>query len=241
MSVSIVGQVALITGGGRGVGRATAIAFARAGARVCVVSRTAEQVKNVAAEIEELGGEVMPIVADVGNSADVRRLFDAIVVECGQVDILVNNAGSFPVGPISDFLEAEFDTAVAADLKSVYLCSQAALTIGGMLERGDGQIVSMASASVRRQIPNMAVHCSLKAALLAFSESLRREVASSGIRVSLICPGTIDTELVRSAAARAYVHAADKWLQPGDVADLVLYAATRRRGVNISETTILGI
>jgi len=234
-------KVAVITGGGRGVGRATALAFAELGAKVCVTARTTEQVEAVASEVRAVGGEALAVSADVGVRADVERLFATAVDTFGQVDIMVNNAGSFPIGPISEFPEEEFDAAVRVDLKAAYLCSQSALNIGGMLERGDGLIINIGSVSVRRQIPNMAVHCALKAALLGLSESLRREVAGRGVRVSLLCPATINTDMVQSADARQHVHGEDKWLSPDDVADLIVYVATRPSHVAIGEASIIGV
>jgi NAD(P)-dependent dehydrogenase (short-subunit alcohol dehydrogenase family) len=234
-------KVAIITGGGRGVGRATALAFAELGAKVCVTARSTDQVERVAAELRDVGAEALAVTADVGRKADVDRLFAATIDAFGRVDIMVNNAGSFPIGPISEFPEEEFDAAVNVDLKAAYLCSQSALTTGGMLERQDGLIINIGSVSVRRQIPNMAVHCALKAALLGLSESLRREVAGRGVRVSLLCPATIDTDLVQSPDARKHVHGEDKWLRPEDVADLIVYVATRPRNVAIGEASIIGM
>jgi NAD(P)-dependent dehydrogenase (short-subunit alcohol dehydrogenase family) len=234
-------KVAVITGGGRGVGRATALAFAELGAKVCVTARTTEQVEAVASELRAVGAEALAVSADVGVRADVERLFATAVDTFGQVDIMVNNAGSFPIGPISEFPEEEFDAAVRVDLKAAYLCSQSALNIGGMLDRGDGLIINIGSVSVRRQIPNMAVHCALKAALLGLSESLRREVAGRGVRVSLLCPATINTDMVQSADARQHVHGEDKWLSPEDVADLIVYVATRPSHVAIGEASIIGV
>ena len=234
-------QVAIITGGGRGVGRATAVALAALGARICIASRTAQQLEQVAAELRAAGSEVVTVAADVGRSDGVNRIFDTVLSTFGQADIMINNAGSFPVGPISEFPEDEFDAAVRVDLKAAFLCSQAALTAGEMLARGDGLIVNVGSVSVRRHIPNMAVHCALKAGLLSLSESLRREVAGRGVRVSLVCPATINTELVQSAEARKYVHGEDKWLRPEDVADLIAYIATRPGDVAISEVAMVGV
>ena len=234
-------KVAVITGGGRGVGRATALAFAELGAKVCVTARTTEQVEAVASELRASGRKPSPSAPTSASRADVERLFATAVDTFGQVDIMVNNAGSFPIGPISEFPEEEFDAAVRVDLKAAYLCSQSALNIGGMLDRGDGLIINIGSVSVRRQIPNMAVHCALKAALLGLSESLRREVAGRGVRVSLLCPATINTDMVQSADARQHVHGEDKWLSPDDVADLIVYVATRPPHVAIGEASIIGV
>jgi 3-oxoacyl-[acyl-carrier protein] reductase len=234
-------KVAIITGGGRGVGRATALAFAELGAKVCVTARTAEQVEGVASELRAVGAEALAVSADVGLQSDVERLFATVVDTFGQVDLMINNAGSFPIGPIAEFPEDEFDAAVRVDLKAAYMCSKHALTTGGMLDRGDGLIINIGSVSVRRQIPNMAIHCALKAALLGLSESLRREVAGRGVRVSLLCPATIDTELVHSENARQHVHGEDKWLSPEDVADLIVYVATRPPHVAIGEASIIGV
>ncbi len=234
--------VVLVTGGGRGLGKATALAFARAEcAAVVVVARTSTQIDAVAAEVRTLGAEGLALSADVTDGAMVRRTISEVIDRFGRLDILVNNAGSFPVGPIRDFSEEEWDQAVAIDLKSFYLCSRAALIEGQMLERHSGHIINIGSVSVRRQIPNMSVHSALKAGLLSLSESLRRELAGQKIKVSLICPGTINTGLVQSDVARSYVHDRDKWLEPEDVADLIVYVAERRREVNISEVTIVGL
>ena len=224
------------------MGKATALAFARAEcAAVVVVARTSTQIDAVAAEVRTLGAEGLALSADVTDGAMVRRTIREVIDRFGRLDILVNNAGSFPVGPIRDFSEEEWDQAVAIDLKSFYLCSRAALIEGQMLERHSGHIINVGSVSVRRQIPNMSVHSALKAGLLSLSESLRRELAGQKIKVSLICPATINTGLVQSDVARSYVHDRDKWLEPEDVADLIVYVAERRREVNISEVTIVGL
>ena len=234
-------RVVLITGAGRGVGKATALTMAKLGAKVCVTARTTTEIEDVVKEIRSAGGDAIAVTADVGREPDVGRLFDSVIEAFGRVDIVVNNAGSFPVGPISEFPDEEFDAAVRIDLKAAFMCARSGLTIGGMLERGSGHIVNIGSVSVRRQVPNMAIHCALKAALLGLSESLRREVAGRGVKVSLLCPATIDTELVQSEKARDYVHGEDKWLRPQDVADLSAYVTTTPENVLISEVSIVGL
>ena len=240
MKTDLAGESALITGGGRGLGRQLALDFAARGAKVAISSRSADQLDEVRKEIEAAGGTAMTVVADVGVGSDVERMIGSVRDRFGSLDVLVNNAGSFPVGAVVDVDEAEWDQSMHVDLKSFYLCSRSALTIGGMLAGQAGHIINIASVSVRRAVPNLAIHCSFKAGVLAFSESLRREVAGAGIRVSIICPGTIDTGLVRDPVKKNYVHGESKWLSTQDVSDLVLYVAEAPKNVNLSEVTIVG-
>lgn len=234
------GKSVLITGGGRGLGRQMALDFAAAGAKICVSARSRDQIEGVVAEIAERGGNATSFAADVGVGADVARMVAKARAELGSIDILVNNAGSFPVGAVVDIDEDEWDRSMKVDLKSFYLCSRACLLDGGMLEAGRGHIINIGSVSVRRQVPGLSTHCTFKAGVLALSESMRREVASRGVRVSLICPGTINTDLVRDPEKKNYVHGEDKWLSTASVSDLVLYVASREPDVNISEATIVG-
>lgn len=234
------GKRVVITGAGRGLGHQMANDFAANGAVVFLTARTRSEIERAAAAITESGGEAHFTTADVGSSEDVDRMMATARENMGGIDILVNNAGSFPVGPVVEMSEGEWDHSMRVDLKSFFLCSKAVTTTGGMLEAGSGHVINIASVSVRRHVPNLAVHCSFKAGVLAFSESFRREVAPRGVRVSIVCPGTIDTGLVSDPAKAKYVHSADKRLATSDVSELVLFVASRSEHVNLSETSIIG-
>ena len=233
-------KVAIVTGGGRGIGREIALRLAAEKATVVLSARTRAEIEAVAGEIRASGGVALAAPADVGYGKEVDALFRQAVSTFGKVDILVNNAGAYPIGPVADFLEDAWDAAMRVNLKSFYLCSRAALTIGKMLERRSGHIINIASIMVRREAPNLAVHASFKHGVLGFSESLRREVSPAGVRVSLVCPGPVDTALLRSAEAREMVQRRERWILPGDVADLVLHVATLPENINISEVHIMG-
>lgn len=234
-------QIALVTGGGRGIGRATALSLAAEGAHVVLAARTKREIEAVASEIEALGRQALAVPCDVGYSDQVEALFGNAVRRFGQVDLLVNNAGTYLTGKVVDIEEDAWDDTMRVDLKSFYLCSRAAMRAGRMLERSQGHIINVASISVRREVPELAVHCAFKHAVLGFTESLRREVARQGLRVSLVCPSTVNTRLVQTPEAERMVHGREKWLEPQDIADLIVFVATRRSGTNIGEVSMFGV
>ncbi|MEK7681538.1 MAG: SDR family NAD(P)-dependent oxidoreductase, partial [Chloroflexota bacterium] len=129
------GKTAIVTGGGRGIGREIALRLAAEKACVVLSARTRKEIEGVAGEIRAAGGVALAAPADVGYGKEVDALFRQAVSTFGKVDILVNNAGAYPIGPVADFLEDAWDAAMRVNLKSFYLCSRAALTIGKMLER----------------------------------------------------------------------------------------------------------
>ena len=234
------GKTAIVTGGGRGIGREIALRLAAEKANVVLSARTRAEIEAVAGEIRASGGAALAVTADVGYGKEVNSLFLQAVATFGKVDILVNNAGAYPIGAVADFPEDAWDAAMRVNLKSFYICSRAALTTGKMLERRSGHIINIASIMIRREAPNLAIHASFKHGVLGFSESLRREVSPAGIRVSLVCPGPVDTALLRSAEAQEMVQRRERWILPGDVADLVLHVATLPENINISEVHIMG-
>ncbi len=240
MLLSLKDKVCLITGGGRGIGREAALAFAREGSKLVLASRTQSQIDAVARECQALGAEAIAVATDVGDGKQVQRLFERAAERFGHVDLLLNNAGSYEVGEVKDFTEEQWDAAERVNLKAYYLCSRAALLTGKMLERKSGTIINIASISMRREVPGLAAHCAFKHAVLGFCESLRREVAPYNIRVSIVAPGTVDTQMVQTPQARQYVHRKEKWLKTEDVVDAVLFVAKLRPEVTISELSIVG-
>ena len=190
-ALSLQGRTALVTGAATGIGRATALMFAQAGARVVVnhLGQT-EAAQAVVQAIHTAGGEAFAINADVSRATDVQRL----VAEAGDLHILVNNAGIIQEKPFLDTTEADWDRLLDVDLKSVFLTSRAVLP--GMVARGSGVIVNLASdlGILGREL--YAPYCAAKAGVIGLTRSLAREFAPHGIRVNAIAPGPVNTAMV---------------------------------------------
>lgn len=189
--ISLHDKTALVTGAATGIGRAIAILFAQAGARVVVnhLNQT-EQAQTVVQAIKNAGGDAIAIDADVSLAADVQRL----VNEGGEVQFLVNNAGIIQEKPFLETTEADWDRMLGVDLKSVYLMSREVLP--GMVARGSGVIVNLASDLGILGRENYAPYCAAKAGVIGLTRSLAREFAPHGIRVNAIAPGPVNTAMV---------------------------------------------
>lgn len=185
------GKVAVVTGAGRGIGRATARLLAREGVRVVLASRTRSELERVAEEVRREGGEALAVPADVRSSAQVKDMFAA----AGQVDILINNAGVAVRKRLVDTEEEEFDSIMATNVKGVFLCCREALR-SGMLERG-GVIVNVSSGAGKMGFPELSAYCASKFAVLGLTEALAYEV-SPKVKVYAVCPGGTDTRMYRS-------------------------------------------
>ena len=188
-------RIALITGGGRGIGRAIALAFAREGARVAVAARTAEQVEHVAQEIEtEVGTKALALVCDVSNRASVEKLFvDARAGFGRDPDILVNNAGMAESAPLLKTDDELWHRLLAVNLSGTFYCTRAALP--AMLENGWGRIINVASIAGKTGAPYIAAYSASKHGVLGLPRSVALEVASKGITANAICPGYVDTDM----------------------------------------------
>ncbi|CAD6513042.1 SDR family NAD(P)-dependent oxidoreductase [Paraburkholderia sabiae] len=187
-------RVALVTGGSRGIGRATSIALASTGAAVAVNYLHSEnEAANVVAEIERAGGRALAVRADVSVAADVTALIEAIEQQLGPVDVLVNNAGTATFVDIDHLTEVEFDRTLAVNLKSAFLCTQAVLP--GMRSRRWGRIVNVSSAAARG--PGLVgIHYNAsKAGLEGLTRGYASKVAREGITVNAVAPGPIDTDM----------------------------------------------
>jgi NAD(P)-dependent dehydrogenase (short-subunit alcohol dehydrogenase family) len=193
------GRVAIVTGGGAGIGRATCLAFAREGAAVAVVDLKAADA--VAGKIEAAGGRATSYGADVSRSADVEAMVDDVVRRFGSVDILVNNAGIGRPGRIEEVTEEEWDRTLAVDLKAHFLACRA--VVPHMRHRGRGHIVNVASIAGRHvSLANSIPYTSAKAGVIGFTRHLAQEVGPDGIRVNAVAPGPVKTELFYSAVTR---------------------------------------
>ncbi len=194
------GQIALITGGSRGIGRATALAFAGAGADIgfCHIDDDAT-VAATEADIRALGRRVISAHVDVADIAAGRRFAALVEATLGPVDILFNNAGANIRKPFEQMTEADFDRVVDVHLKGMFFMAQNVYP--GMLARGRGCIINVASQLGIKGGPNIAPYCAAKAGIAGFTRALAWEAAPRGIRVNAIAPGPIDTDLVRGNPA----------------------------------------
>ena len=193
------GKIAFITGGGRGIGRAVAFAFAREGAGVAVVARTAAEVERVAAAVEaECGVQTMHATCDVSDADEVERAFALVAEAFGRhPDILVNNAGIAESAPVTKTDDAHWRRHLAVNLDGTFYCTRAALP--AMIERGWGRIINVASIAGKTGAPYIAAYAASKHGVLGLTRSVALEVAAKGVTVNAICPGYVDTDMTTHA------------------------------------------
>lgn len=191
------GKRAVVTGASSGIGRCVALALARRGATLAVAARREPELAALAAECELLGVRCVVIAADVSNASDCRRIIETATRELGGVDILVNNAGFAIFDAIADAKSEDLRSMMDTNYFGAFHCAQAVLP--QMLARGDGTIVNVASIVGIMGFARMGGYAATKFALVGFTESLRAEVASRGVRVSMVCPGTTRTDFFRTA------------------------------------------
>ncbi|MHB8323086.1 MAG: SDR family NAD(P)-dependent oxidoreductase [Candidatus Dormibacteria bacterium] len=246
MASSLSGTVALVTGASSGIGEATALALAAEGAKVAIAARRLDRLEALA---EKLGGtgEVLVLKTDVTDEAEVDRMVARTVAEFGRLDTLVNNAGVMLLGPILDAPTDEWRRMVQLNLLGLFYCTHAGLP--HLLQAASSQprqvadVVNVSSVAGRVARQGSAVYNATKFGVGAFSESLRQEVTARHVRVTIVEPGLVATELVghnrpevQQTIAAAF--GAMEPLQATDIADAVVYAVTRPRHVALNEILV---
>jgi NAD(P)-dependent dehydrogenase (short-subunit alcohol dehydrogenase family) len=184
------GKVAVVTGGGRGIGRAIAKRFAAEGAAVLIASRTEAELRHVAGEIEQARGRTVWVTADISREADCARIVAAAQDRLGTVDILVNNAGDYgPVKPVEEISLEEWDHVIAVHLRGAFLLTR--LVLPGMYQRRSGAVVNISSLSAKAAFAWGAPYAAAKAGMLGLTRVTAAEAARRGVRVNAICPGPV--------------------------------------------------
>jgi len=242
---SLDGKVALVAGGSRGIGRASALAFAEAGADVVVSSRKLAELEQVAEEIRATGRKGIAIASHIAKADESKALVEQVKAEFGRIDILFNNAGTNPFyGPIIDAEEWAWDTTMNVNLKGPFLLGQMVARV--MREQGGGSIINTASIGGLRPGTNQGIYSITKAALIMLTRVMSREWGQYNIRVNAIAPGVIKTRLAEAlwkdpeaGDAAANRTSLGRLGEPEDVATAVLYLASDAASYVTGETIII--
>jgi NAD(P)-dependent dehydrogenase (short-subunit alcohol dehydrogenase family) len=223
-------QVAVITGGARGIGAAIAEAFVRQGAKVALLDQNGEACEKYARTLDAAGNNVLAYQADVTDETQIQAVVDQIMARFQRIDVLVNNAGILHHVPIAEKTVADFERIVKVNLTGAFILCKTIIPI--MKKQGRGKIVNMASLGARTGRPGVAVdYAASKAGLIAMTQTLAREVGPSGIYVNAIAPGPILTELTKQVPAEVFAkwnvgRAVNKDGLPEDVANAALFLAS---------------
>lgn len=229
--VSLSGQVALVTGASRGIGLAIARRLGEMGARVSLCARSQEKLEEAVGGLRAAGIEALGLPADITREDQVSSLVGNTQQKLGPIDILVNNTGIGVFGPFHEQTIASWDAVLETNLKSVFLVSRAVAP--EMIRRKTGQIINISSLAGKSTFAGGAIYCASKWGLLGLSGCMAEDLRSHGIRVSAICPGTVNTEFSPHTGKDV-----SKMLQPEDVAHAVAALVTQAPGSFISEVQI---
>jgi 3-oxoacyl-[acyl-carrier protein] reductase len=224
------GNVAIVTGASRGIGRSISLELARHGARVALAARTEAQLRAVQAEIEAHGGAAISIATDVTLEADIAALVRRTVERWGRLDIIVNNAGVGSFGPLIETTAEQWDHVMAVNARAPYLLCRDAIPY--LRQQPRSFIVNITSVVGVKGYINQALYSASKHAVMGMSKALAKEVQKDGIRVHAICPGGVDTDLAGQARPdldRSVL------MKPEEVAEVVLFLVTRRGNAIIDQ------
>lgn len=227
-------QVAIVTGAGRGIGRAVALAFSREGATVALAARTASELETVATQIKGRARRALVVPTDVTSETSVAALVEKVLADFKKVDILLTAAGLATFAPLVDTKPEDWDRMMAVNLRGVFLACRAVLP--AMMRQRRGTIINIASIAAKRAIPGGAAYAASKHAVLGLSQVLAEEMRPHGVRVGALCPGAVDTSLwdgVPKAPERS------RMLRPEDVAEAALLMASLPPGASLEDLTLL--
>ncbi|MFT2008119.1 3-ketoacyl-ACP reductase [Pontibacter sp. 13R65] len=231
---SIEGKSALVTGAGKGIGRAIAIALAKEGVHVGLLARTKSQLQEVAAEVEKAGVKAVVVTADVANRAEVEAAVAQVQEQLGAIDILINNAGIGGFGKFLELAPEEWERIIQVNLMGVYYVTRAALP--AMIERQAGDIINISSTAGQRGAAITSAYSASKFALIGLSESLMQEVRKHNIRVSTWTPSTVATEL--AVQSKLTDGNPEKVMQPEDLAELLISQLKLNRRFLLKEVSM---
>ncbi len=247
MAGPLAGTVALVTGASSGIGETTAQALCDQGAAVAIVARRADRLQALAGRIEDRGGTVLAIAADIGSQPVAQGAVQRTVAQLGRLDILINNAGVMLLGPALGAPLEDWQRMLDINVAGLLWCAHAALPhLLRAAEDGPravADMVNVSSVAGRTTRPGSNVYNLTKHGVGAFSESLRQEVTGRGVRVSLVEPGAVDTELRTHNRPEIQEQMAQRFgnvelLRAGDIADAIVYIVTRPRHVSINEVLV---
>ncbi len=227
--ISLENKVAVVTGAGRGIGRAIAIELADCGIRVALAARTRTELEETASSIR--GAAVIP--TDIRKRGDVERLLDGAAERLGPVDILVNSAGIGIFGPLRESADEDYDALLDTNLRGIFFACRYVLP--GMIERNRGHIINIASIAGKVGSANRTLYCASKFGVVGFSQALAEEVREDGIRVSVICPGSTNTVF---SPENKEGKSRERMLQPADVAGAVRMIVASEPNSFISEVVM---
>ena len=238
MNIDLSGQVVAITGASSGIGEATALACARAGAAVALAARRIDRIEALAERIALDGGRVVAVQTDVGEESQAQTFVQRAHSELGRLDVLVNNAGVMLLGPIENASTEEWRRMIHANVFGVLYCTHAALPL--MHAQGSGHILNVSSVAGRVARAGSGVYNLTKFGVGAFSESLRQEAVALGVRVTLVEPGAVATELPSHNRPEVLEQMAKRFagvtpLAAEDIANAVLYAIGQPPNVSVNE------
>lgn len=229
-------QVAIVTGAGRGIGRAVALAFGREGATVALAARTASELEGVADQIRRASGRALAVPTDVTREESVAALVEKVLAQLKRVDVLVTAAGVATFAPLLDTKPEEWDRMMAVNVRGVFLACRAVLP--PMMRQRRGTIINIVSVAAKRAIPGAAAYTASKHAVLGLTQVLAEEMRPHGLRVGALSPGAVDTALwdaVPNPPDRS------RMLRPEDVAEAALLMASLPPGASLEDLTLLPI
>ncbi len=242
MSVQLAGKVAFITGGGTGIGEASAVALAAAGAKLAITGRRKARLDEVVARIEKAGGTALAIVSDVSNEADAFAAVESCIAEFGQIDILVNSAGVNEAGGIQSLDLDGWRKVIDINLYGTIYTTAA--VVPHMKAAGGGDIINISSTAGRRAAGLFGSYATSKHGVNGFSESIRQELGGDNIRVSIVEPGATETEIADSVSdpkwakmMKAHV-TKEGAMKASDIADAIIFIVSLPRRANVSQILI---